>query len=116
MVEAAGIEPATESTGDRARVGLMRSKVGQDGSQVGQLEEVDACPMCKGRTGAGQNGSKAGRETSTTGAQRREGVGDLHDELAVVVEAWVRVPRVVRRAILGAVRAFEWTRERLDLN
>ena len=96
---AAGIEPATASTGDRARVGLMRSKVGQDGSQVGQLEEVDACPM-----------------TSTTGAQRREGVGDLHDELAVVVESWVRLPGVVRRAILGAVRAFEWTRERLDLD
>jgi hypothetical protein len=63
--------------------------------------------MCKGRTGAGKKGSKAGRETSTTGAQRREVVGDLHDELAVVVEAWVRLPGVVRLAILGAVRALE---------
>ena len=34
-------------------------------------------------------------------------IGDPHDELAVVVEAWVRLPGVVRRAILGAVRAFE---------
>ena len=107
MAEAAGIEPATGGNGHRSRVGRMRARVGQDGSQVGQFEEVDACPMCKGRTGVGQNGSKAGRETSTTGAQRREGVGDPHDELAVVVDAWVRLPGVVRRAILGAVRAFE---------
>ena len=62
--------------------------------------------MCGGRKGAGQSEAKAGCETSTTGAQRRDVVGDPHDELAAVVEAWVRLPGVVRRAILGAVRAF----------
>ena len=54
--------------------------------------------------------SKTGRETSTTGAQRRERVGDSHDELTVVVEAWVKKPVVVRRAILGAVGMFELAR------
>ena len=62
--------------------------------------------MCKGRTGVGQSESKAGRETSTTGAQRREGVGDPYGELAVVVEVWGKLPGAVRRAILGAVCMF----------
>ena len=106
-MEAAGIEPATRRKPGRAKAGQDVSKVGHDGTQVGQLEGVAVCPMCNGRTGAGQNGSKAGRKTSTTGAQRRERVGDPYDELAVVVEAWVRLPAVVRRAVLGAVRTFD---------
>ena len=84
----------------------MRSKVGHDGWQVGQVARVAVCPMCKGRTGAGQSESKTGRKTSTTGAQRRERVGDPHDELAVVVEVWAKLPGAVRRAILGAVCMF----------
>jgi len=62
--------------------------------------------MCKGRTEAGQTGSKAGHATSTTGAQRRERIGDLYGELAVVVEVWAKLPGAVRRAILGAVCMF----------
>jgi hypothetical protein len=63
--------------------------------------------MCKHRRGAGQSESIAGRETSTTGAQRREHVGDPHDELAVVVEVWAKLRGAVRRAILVAVSMFE---------
>jgi hypothetical protein len=63
--------------------------------------------MCKGRTGAERKVSKTGQETSTSGTQWRERVGDPHGELAVVVEAWVKLWGVVRRAILGAVCMFE---------
>jgi hypothetical protein len=62
--------------------------------------------MCKGRTGAGQNVSKAGRETSTTGEQRLNSAGEVGDGLAVVGAAWPAIPPEGRRAILGAVRAF----------
>ena len=85
----------------------MRSKVGQDGSQVGQLEGVDVCPMCNGRTGAGQRESQTGRETSTTGEQRREAGNDPDAELVVILEVWASLPESARRAILGAVCAFE---------
>jgi len=69
MVEAAGIEPATAGNRDRAKAGQEGPKVGHDGSQVGQVEGVVVCPMCKRRTAAGRSDSRAGRETSTTEAQ-----------------------------------------------
>ena len=47
------------------------------------------------------------RRANALGAQRRERVGDPLDELAVVVERWVKLPGAVRRAIMGAVCAFE---------
>ena len=107
VVEAAGIEPATVRIGALAKVGRLRSRVGQRESQVGQREGVAVCPECERRTAVGRNVSNPGRDASTTGAQRRERVGDPHDELAVVVEAWVGLPDIVRRAILGAVCLFE---------
>jgi len=104
VVEAAGIEPATGSNGERAKVGPRTLKVGQDRSQVGQLEGVDVCPLCKGRTGAGQSKSQTGRETSTTGAQRREVAAAAEVALAVMLEVRPGLPEYARRAVVAILR------------
>lgn len=70
--------------------------------------------MCKGRTGFGLNASKAGRETSTTGAQRGKPANGPHGELAVVIEAWEDLPEDARKAILGAVQAFAFPSAQWD--
>jgi hypothetical protein len=68
--------------------------------------------------GAVQRSDRMSRKSVRTGhkpdarrAQQEHNDGKLSathtDELAVIVKAWVRLPAVVRRAILGAVRTFE---------
>jgi hypothetical protein len=106
LVEAAGIEPATGGMPPFAEAGPIGANAGQSGAQVGHVEGVAVCPMCQGRTGGGQNVSNPGRGASTTGAQRGEGAGGADAELDVVVGLWADLPEPVRRAIIGAVRAF----------
>ena len=110
-MQAAGIEPAADGEAPRAKFRQDGSKVGQDRSQVGHVEGVADCPMCKGRTGGGLGVSKAGRETSTTGAQRkttavlRAAPGSA--QLAAIVDAWPKLPEPVREAVVAIVRALQ---------
>ena len=106
-MEAAGIEPASRRKPGGAEVGQNVSKDGHDGSQVGQLEGVAVCPTCKGRTGAGQSRPQAGRETSTTGAQRKEAVGALEADVGAVLDGWAQMPKAARRAIVLLLRALQ---------
>lgn len=124
-MEAAGIEPETRGQLPIAGVGRELSALGPDASQVGQLEGLAVCPVCKGRTGPGPSETEPGRETSTTGAQlpRTEDSGDpdatdavprspgqyvlaaLPEDLRDLIEAWPQVPEGVRVAIASIVRA-----------
>jgi hypothetical protein len=72
LIEAAGIEPATGTRAECTKAGRDGSKAGQKGPQVGHDERVAVCPLCKGRAGARQGRTKAGRTTSIAGAQRAE--------------------------------------------
>jgi len=51
--------------------------------------------------------SKVGRETSTTGAQRREAVAAPEADLAMILDAWENLPKLGRRAIVVLVEAFQ---------
>ena len=91
------------------KVGIVASKVGQDGSQVGQLEGGEVYPMCKGRTGVAQRESQTGRDASTAGAQRREAGADAGVGLLVILAAWSHLPEHVRRAVVAIVRSSQST-------
>ena len=108
-MQAAGIEPASGPKPGRAGVGQNVSKDGHDGPQVGQLEGVAVCPVCKGRTELGQDGSKAGRATSIAGAQQEKSGDACEAGLAFILETWPDPPEAARRAVLGAFRVF-WSR------
>lgn len=56
--------------------------------------------------GRGPDGeSKAGREASTTGAQRREVGNDAEVGLWVILEVWPGLPEPARRAVVAILRS-----------
>jgi hypothetical protein len=78
-------------------------------SQLGQGQELDQEAMSKGRTEHDLTKSDTGLAESTTGAQRIGPFGgtvlDGNDDLALVLQTWHRLPRVVQGAILAMVKA-----------
>ena len=108
-MEAAGIEPEREAPASCAMVGPAAASSGLDAAQLGHHLQLAPGTVCKGRTGAGPEASKAGLKASTTGAQSHPATGPLspsRDEgLSLIVYAWDGLPGSFRDAIVGLIKA-----------
>jgi len=102
MVAGAGFETDGRLAAPSHSAGQMTQSPGQDLAQVGPRQQVAEGGASKRRTEAELTRTNPGLDQSTTGAQRD---GLWIEQIAIIAEAWPRLPNRIQEAVLVIVCA-----------
>ncbi|MCK4670763.1 MAG: site-specific integrase [Nanoarchaeota archaeon] len=107
VVGATGFEPETKGDCKLLDTGQKLSSAGKNSTQPGQTQEDTSMVPVELRTGAGLDETHPGRTRSTTGAQQEHNgilLEKVPSDLALVIEAWGKLPKKLRKEIVNKVK------------